>query len=174
MKFLNLGLVAISSLFATSLAAPALPGLPTDVTDVAKVPVVHVPVVPETDAPVKRTEVVYTKIQYTIVEVKKHCSTINSTVDGVTKGQIAQKKADIIKLVKSEVTIIISLIHSLVGDIVECLGETVEIVGEEKEKIISCVLELIFDIIFCLKHVIKVLGCSKFTKQSTTRQSDSH
>ncbi|KAK7450942.1 hypothetical protein Landi51_05258 [Colletotrichum acutatum] len=164
MKFLNLGLVAISSLFATSLAAPAIQGLPTDVTDVAKVPVVHIPIAPETDVLDKRTEVVYTKVQYTIVEVKKHCSTINSTVDGVTKGQIAQKKADIIKLVKSEVTIIISLIHSLVGDIVELLGETVEIVGEEKEQIISCVLELVFEIIYCLKHVIKVLGCSKFAQ----------
>ncbi|GJC78803.1 hypothetical protein ColLi_01641 [Colletotrichum liriopes] len=155
MKFLNIGLVALSSLFATTYAAPASNGLLPDL----KVP--EVPKVPSTEILDKRAQVVHTKVQYTIVEVRKHCSAINSTVDGASGGQVTEKKEDIIKLVKSEVTIIISLIHSLVGEVVELLGETVEIVGEEKEQIISLVLELVFEILYTLKNVIKVLGINE-------------
>ncbi|WYZ44816.1 hypothetical protein EsH8_VIII_000132 [Colletotrichum jinshuiense] len=178
MKFFNVGLVALSSLLATSSAAPAIQGLPSgvDIPKIPSVPVqdlpsdVEIPKVPSVNTPVnvdadvlssRAEQVVFTKVQTTVVEVKKHCSTINSTVEGVSGGQVSEKKADIIKLVKSEVTVIVTLIQTLVGDIIELVSETTEIVGEEKEKIVGLVLELVFEILFTLKNVLKVLGISK-------------
>lgn len=176
MKFLNIGLVALSSLLATSYAAPTNGLLPDVEVEVPKVPdvAVNVPEVPKlpalptlpktpaTEILDRRGKVVYTKVQETVVIVKKHCGAINSTVDGVAGGQVAEKKEAIIKLVKTEVTTIVSLVNKLVGEVIELLGESVEIVGEEKQEIISLVLELVFDIIYALKNVIKVLGISKF------------
>ncbi|KAK1978477.1 hypothetical protein LZ30DRAFT_784164 [Colletotrichum cereale] len=94
MKYFNLGLVALSSLFASTYAAPTNTGLDGLVSD-AKVPALNTPEVPATqDVPVlaglpvsdvvntvnKRAQVVLTKVQYTVVEVKKNCGAINSRV----------------------------------------------------------------------------------------------
>ncbi|KAK2037368.1 hypothetical protein LZ31DRAFT_612096 [Colletotrichum somersetense] len=177
MKYLNFGLVALSSLFASTYAAPAtgvnglvsdakLPALNAEVPATPDVPVLSgLPVPPVSDVVDKvnkRAQIVHTKVQYTYVEVRKHCSAINSTVDNTTGGQVQQKKADIINVVQSEVTIIISLINTLVTEVVDLLGETTEIVGDEKDQIISSVLELVFEILYTLKNVIKVLGITIF------------
>ncbi|KAK1969324.1 hypothetical protein LY78DRAFT_735996 [Colletotrichum sublineola] len=176
MKYLNLGLLALSSLFASTYAAPTNAGLDGLVPD-TKVPALNNVEVPATnnvpvlsELPVsdvvsnvnKRAQIVHTKVQTTYVEVVKHCDAINKTVDGTTGGQTSQQKADIIKVVKSEVTIIISLINSLITEVGELLGETTEIVGDEKDQIISVVLQLVFEIIYCLQKVIKVLGITIF------------
>lgn len=155
MRFFNFGLVALSGLFATGLAAPAAQG-EIKAREVASVDI---------DVLDTRAEqVIFTKIQTTIVEVKKHTSVINSTVEevGGCGPCAAQKKEKIVSLVKSEITIVVGLIHSLVGEVVELLSDAVEIVEEDKQKIIGLVLELIFEIIYTLKSVLKTLSISKF------------
>ncbi|EFQ33967.1 hypothetical protein CGRA01v4_12453 [Colletotrichum graminicola] len=175
MKYLNLGLVALSSLFASAYAAPAnaVDGLVSDSNNLPALKnapaTPDVPVLSEfpgvsdaTDKVNKRAQIVHTKVQYTYIEVRKHCGAINETVDNTPPGQVQQKKADIIKLVKSEVAIIVSLINTLITDVVELLGESTEIVGDEKDQIISSVLQLVFEILCTLQKVIKVLGITIF------------
>ncbi|KAK2001938.1 hypothetical protein LX36DRAFT_667609 [Colletotrichum falcatum] len=160
MKYLNLGLLALSSLFAGACAAPASTGLESLPIKTPGVPVNELPGSGDLTKVDKRAMIVHSKVQYTIVEVKKHCGAINSTVDN-TGGQV-QNKADVIKLVKSEVTLIIGLVNTLVGEVCELLGDATQIVGEEKDQIISSVLELIFEMLCTLQHVIKVLGITIF------------
>ncbi|KAJ4368221.1 hypothetical protein N0V83_006577 [Neocucurbitaria cava] len=157
MKFLNLGLLTLSSLFAASSAAPApqsslVPTLPIDV----KQPGVEV----EVELNSRADSVVCSKLKTTLVEVKKHTSKINSTVETVGKTISEEDKVGIITLVKSEVTIIVGLISTLAGEVVELVGETLEKV--EQEELVQLVLELVFEIIFTLKNVITVLKISIF------------
>lgn len=156
MKFLSFSLVALSSLFAASYAAPT-----ASPADVVPAPDVSVPKpLDVADTLDRRTDsVVCSKMKTTIVEVKKHTSKINSTMEGVTYSVSEADKTGIIKLVKSEVTIVIQLVATLVGEVVELLGSTVEAV--EKEELVALVLELVFEILYTLKHVIETLKISK-------------
>lgn len=163
MKFLNFGLVALSSLFAASCAAPTAesltPALPKALPE-KDIDVIH--------ARDEHSEV-YNKIQTTLVEVKKHTAKINGTSGANQRRtdlpygvESVPAKDEIIKVVKAEVTIIISLIHTLVGEVVQLLSGPVEIVEKEKNAIVGLVLELIFEILFTLKKVLAVLGISKY------------
>ncbi|TDZ71688.1 hypothetical protein CTRI78_v001864 [Colletotrichum trifolii] len=162
MRFINLGLVALSTLFATSLAAPAA----HDIASPRELVSAEVDVdVLDSRAPQQqqqKQQIVFSKIQTTVVEVKKHTSVINSTVAGVCGTCIAQKKESVIALVKSEVTIIVGLVHALAGDVVDLLSGTVEVVEEEKQKIVAVVIELILEIAYTLKNVLKVLSIGIF------------
>ncbi|TEA18510.1 hypothetical protein C8034_v010946 [Colletotrichum sidae] len=157
MRFINLGLVALSTIFATSLAAPAAHDIASP--DGLVSAQVDVDVL---DTRAAQQQVVLSKIQTTVVEVKKHTSVINSTVAGVCGTCIAQKKESVIALVKSEVTIIVGLVHALAGDVVGLLSGTVEVVEEEKQKIVAGVIELILEIVYTLKNVLKVLSIGIF------------
>ncbi|KAF6789010.1 hypothetical protein CSOJ01_14910 [Colletotrichum sojae] len=155
MRFFNFGLVTLSGLFATGLAAPTAQG-EIKAREIANV---------EVDVLGTRAEqVIFTKIQTTIVEVKKHTSVINSTVEevGACGPCAAQKKEKIVSLVKSEITIVVGLIHALVGEVVELLSDAVEIVEEDKQKIVGLVLELIFEIIYTIQSVLKTLSITIF------------
>ncbi|TDZ15789.1 hypothetical protein Cob_v011255 [Colletotrichum orbiculare MAFF 240422] len=159
MRFINLGLVALSTIFATSLAAPAA----HDIASPGELVSAEVDVdVLDSRAPQQQQQVVLSKIQTTVVEVKKHTSVINSTVAGVCGTCIAQKKESVIALVKGEVTIIVGLVHALAGDVVGLLSGTVEVVEEEKQKIVAVVIELILEIAYTLKNVLKVLSIGIF------------
>ncbi|CAO2653153.1 Nn.00g025640.m01.CDS01 [Neocucurbitaria sp. VM-36] len=157
MKFLNLGLLTLSSLFAASSAAPApqsslVPTLPIHV----KQPGVEV----EIELNSRADSVVRSKLNTTLVEVKKHTSKINSTVETVGKTISNEDKLGIIESVQSEVGIIVGLISTLAGEVVELVGGTLEKV--EQDELLKLVLELVFEIIYTLKNAIAILHISIF------------
>ena len=150
MKFLNLGLFTLSSLFAASSAAPAprsslVPTLPINVKEPGL----------ELELNSRSDSVVCSKVQTTLVEVKKHTSKINSTVETVDITISKEDRISVIELVKSEVTIIVGLISTLAGEVLELVGVTLEKV--EQEELVQLVLELVFEIVFTLKNVISIL-----------------
>ncbi|KAL0942875.1 uncharacterized protein CTRU02_200761 [Colletotrichum truncatum] len=154
MRFFNF--VAISSLFATSLAAPATQG------EVSIVKARDVPAVELNVVEARTAQIVCGKLQTSLIDVRKHTSAINATVTGVCRSCVAQQKANIIKSVKGEVTLIVGVIHSLTGEVCGLLSGSVEILAEEKQQIISLVFELIFELLCTLKRVLALLGCNVF------------
>lgn len=177
MKFLNLGLFTVSSLFAATSAAPAYgatSAAPASYAATSAAPVSYATTVPtlpgndkapSTELNSSSDSVVCSKLKTVIVEVKKHTSTINATIVSIDMNISKADKTSIIKLVQSEVTIIVGLIGTLTGEILGLVGETLEKV--EQEKLLSLVLELIFEIVFTLKNVIAVLKICKLQTDTT-------
>lgn len=161
MRFLNFGLVALSSLFAASTAAPtvAVGDLATIDINAVKLPSVEL-------LNSRSDNVVCNKLQTTLVEVKKHTSIINATVSGV--GQVTEK-SKIIVAVKGEVTIIVQLLTTLVGDITVLLSDVTSITGSVKNDVISAVVELLLEILFTLNNVIVQLKISKLLFELISR-----
>lgn len=155
MRFLNFGIVALSSLFAATSAAPTLTQELPAIKDInLEQPSVDTILNRRTD------DVVCQKLSTTLVEVKKHTTIINSTissVDGTTD------KSEIISTVKHECTIIIQLVTSLVGDITVLLTDITTITGDVKDEVVGLVLELLLEILMTLNGVITHLKISEFS-----------
>lgn len=150
MKFLSLGLVAISSLFAAASAAPA-----TNVSPAPSFPVHAKERGVGIELEARTQKVVCSKMTTVLVEVKKHTAKINATVESVDWNISRKDKSAKIILIKGEVSIIVGLINSLAGEVLGLVGETLGKV--EQEELVKLVLELIFEIVFTLKRCISVL-----------------
>lgn len=155
MKFFGFSLVAISSLFAATYAAPTA----------QESSLVHVPELnlkePVRDALKARTDdVLCSKMRTCIVEIKKHTAKINSTCSSVHGPVFGDAKAELIEAVKDEVTIICGLISSLTGEVFGLVGG---VIGEiQRDELIGLVLELILEIVCTLKNVLLILKCTIF------------
>jgi hypothetical protein len=165
MRFTSFGLVALSSFFAASSAAPTvLSGLPivSDVTGLPLVSDVTTTVAPGVEVELNRRtdSVICEKLKATLVEVKEHTAIINSTISGVTA---TTDKSKIIISVKSEVTLIVQLLATVVGEVTVLLTDVTTITGSLKNDIISVVVALLVEILMTLNGVITALKISEST-----------
>lgn len=171
MRFAS-SIFALSSLFAASLAAPApqsnLPAV-LETGDVTVLPT-------ELDLPKSDTEdlalsrrtqdnPIIVQLTGCVENVKGHTASINKTI----AGQIdLGNKGQIIGSVKSEISIIIQLVTSIIGEVTGLLTGSVAITGEIKDEVVKLVFGLIVEILFTLQGVLAVLKISIFELLGST------
>ncbi|KAF2733340.1 hypothetical protein EJ04DRAFT_565251 [Polyplosphaeria fusca] len=157
MKFLNVSLFALTSLFAASSAAPTAQG--TSLIHVRSADVKN-PVTNIEALNVRTDDTICEKVQATIDEVKKHTLKINSTISSISGSISEEDKTRITTTIKGELTVVIQLINTLVGEVVGLIGDTVGNV--EQDKLVSLLLGLILEIACTIKNVLLVLKISIF------------